>query len=98
MKLLLVTCIEEYEKNVKKILRHSGVQSFSYQEVSGYSNGHGQRTSFVSESIPTASLLFTVFIENQCIDELFESFEDFNNKQSVNTKIHVACLDVNRSI
>ncbi|MDD3773224.1 MAG: hypothetical protein PHC38_11290 [Weeksellaceae bacterium] len=98
MKLLLVTCIEEYEKDVKKILKHSGVQSFSYQEVRGYSNGGSLQASFMSENIPTASLLFTVFIENQCIDELFESFEEFNRKQAVNTKIHVACLDVNQSI
>ena len=38
MKLLLVTCIQEYEKEVKNILKHSGVKSFSYQTVSGYSN------------------------------------------------------------
>lgn len=98
MKLLLVTCIEEYEKEVKKILRHWGVKSFSYQNVSGYSNGTEQTARFVSERIPTDSLLFTVFIENQCIDELFEAFEKFNSNQAVNSKIHVACLDVNKAI
>lgn len=98
MKLLLVTCIQEYEKEVKKILKHSGVKAFSYHTVSGYSNGNNQNTRFVTEDFPTESLLFTVFIDNPCIDDLFESFEEFNSKQEVNTKIHVACLDVNRSI
>lgn len=98
MKLLLVTCIQEYEKEVKNILKHSGVKSFSYQRVSGYSNGTDSRAWFISEGIATESLLFTVFIENQCIDDLFESFEKFNSGQSVNTKIHVGCLEVNRSI
>ena len=98
MKLLLVTCIQEYEKEVKRILKHSGVKAFSYHTVSGYSNGTDQNAWFVAEDFPTESLLFTVFIENQCIDELFESFEYFNSKQSVNTKIHVACLDVNQAI
>jgi len=98
MKLLLVTCIQEYEKEVKNILKHSGVKSFSYQTVSGYSNGTDSRAWFISEDIATESLLFTVFIENQCIDDLFESFEKFNSGQSVNTKIHVGCLEVNQSI
>ncbi|MBW7869996.1 MAG: hypothetical protein H3C39_02925 [Flavobacteriia bacterium] len=98
MKLLLVTCIQEYEKEVKDILKHAGVKSFSWQSVKGYSNGSDKNAWFISEEIPTESLLFTVFIENQCMDELFERFNHFNDNQAVNTKIHVACLDVNHSI
>ena len=98
MKLLLVTCIQEYEKEVKQVLKHQGVTSFSFQTVNGYSNNQDQDAWFVSEKIATDSLLFTVFIENDCLEELFGRFKQFNDKQTVNSKIHIACLDVNKSL
>lgn len=98
MKLLLITCIQEYEKEVKKMLKHSGVKAFSYHPVNGYSNDADSNAWFVAEEFPADSLMFTVFTDNKCIDELFQSFEEFNSGLEVNTKIHVACLEVNRSI
>ncbi|MBS1580091.1 MAG: hypothetical protein JST29_10665 [Bacteroidetes bacterium] len=38
MKLLLITAVEEFEKNIKQILKHSGVKSFSVQAAKGYKN------------------------------------------------------------
>lgn len=100
MKLLLITCIQEYEENVKGILKHSGVKSFSYQSVKGYKNENGGEISnwFVSSDIPTESLLFTVFIENQCMDDIFERIEKFNTDRTALSKVHVACLVVDQSI
>jgi len=98
MKLLLVTCIQEYESAVKEILKHSGAKSFSYQPVKGYSNGTESNAWFVSGEIATESLLFTVFIDDACKDELIDGFQKFNSRQVVHTKIHVACLDINQSI
>lgn len=100
MKLLLITCIQEYEENVKGILKHSGVKSFSYQSVKGYKNENGGEISnwFVSSDIPTESLLFTVFIENQCMDDIFEQIEKFNTHTTALSKVHVACLAVDQSI
>lgn len=100
MKLLLITCIQEYEENVKGILKHSGVKSFSYQSVKGYRNENGDEISnwFVSNDIPTESLLFTVFIENQCMDDIFGRIEKFNTDRTALSKVHVACLAVDQSI
>lgn len=98
MKLLLITCIQEYEKNVKEILSHSGVKSYSYQRVKGYSNGDGKNKWFVSEEIFMNSLLFTVFIDDDCMEDIFGRVNKFNAGRAVKSKIHMACLDVNHSI
>jgi nitrogen regulatory protein PII len=98
MKLLLITCIQEYEENVKEILKHSGVKSFSYQSVKGYKNENEISNWFVSSDVPTKSLLFTVFIENQCMDDIFERIEKFNTDRTALSKVHVACLVVDQSI
>jgi len=38
MKLLLITAIAEFEKEVKQILKNAQVKSYSYKEVKGYRN------------------------------------------------------------
>ena len=100
MKLLLITSIQEYENDVKDILRHSGVKSFSYQEVKGFKNEHnGSATNwFGLTDIPTESILFTVFIETSCIDEIFELLEKFNAERTSLSKIHISCIAVDKSI
>jgi hypothetical protein len=36
MKLLIITAIAEFEKEIKKILKKAKVKTFSYKEVTGY--------------------------------------------------------------
>lgn len=100
MKLLLLTCIEEYENEVKNILKHSGVKAFSYQEVKGYKNESNGKINnwFVSDNIPMKSLMFTVFIENECMFDIFDKVEKFNSERSSKSKIHLACLSVEHTI
>lgn len=100
MKLLLITCIEEYEEEVKNIFRHSGVKSFSYQSVKGYKNENGGEMDnwFVSDDIPTESLLFIVLMESRCVDAIYERAETFNASRDSLSKIHIACLSVDKSI
>lgn len=99
MKLLLLTCIAEYENEAKEILKHTGVKSFSYQSVKGYKNNSNDLSNwFVSDDIPTDSLLFTVFIENECMDDIFSRVEQFNSERSSLSKLHLACLQVDQTI
>ncbi len=96
MKLLLITCIEEFEKEVKKILNHSGVKSFSVQSVKGYRNESGNELNnwFSSEHIATNSLLFTVFIEQNCLGEIIQGIETFNMNRISLSRIHLAGFNI----
>lgn len=100
MKLLLITCIEEFEKEVRKILNHSGVKSFSLQSVKGYKNENENELEnwFPSDDIPIESLLFTVFISQECTEELCYRIEAFNEKQESSSRIHLAVLAIDKSI
>lgn len=78
MKLLLITAIEEFETDVKTILKHSGVKAFSYQSVKGYkNNGNELENWFPTDYLPVDSLLFTVFVEDHVVDEIYKSIEGF---------------------
>ncbi len=100
MKLLLITCIEEFEKDVKKILNHSEVKSFSVQSVKGYKNEPESELPnwFGSEYPATDSLLFIVFSEEKCLDNIMSGIEAFNTQRSFLSRIHLASFNIEKSI
>ena len=99
MKLLLITAVEEFEKEVKNILKHSGVKAFSYQSVKGFkNNGNELENCFSSDNIEINSLLFTVFIESKYADEIYNRVEDFNSKQKTLSHVHIATVQLEKSI
>lgn len=98
MKLLIIICIEEFEDRIKAILNHSAVKSFTYQSVKGYKNNGLDRPWFVSETIGTDSLMFTVFIENDFVDDIFKRVKEFNELGESYSKIHLSCLEIEHSL
>lgn len=100
MKLLLITCIEEFENDVKEILKHSGVKAFSYQSVRGYKNGKdaGVNNWFITADPPVDSMLFIAFIEDNCVDDIFFRAEKFNTGQSAQSRLHLTVINAARSL
>ena len=99
MKLLLITAIEEFEKDVKNILKHSGVKAISYQSVKGFkNNGDELENWFSSDNVEIDSLLFTVFIESRYVDEIYNRVEDFNSRQKTLSHVHIATVQLEKSI
>ncbi len=100
MKLLLITCIEEFENDVKEILKHSGVKVFSYQSVKGYKNekGAGVNNWFITADPPVDSILFIAFIEDSCVDDIFSRAEKFNAGQSAQSRLHLTSINAVKSI
>ncbi|HBV15757.1 MULTISPECIES: hypothetical protein [Chryseobacterium group] len=99
MKLLLITAIEEFEKDVKNILKHSGVKAISYQSVKGFkNNGDELENWFSSDNVEIDSLLFTVFIESRYVDEIYIRIQDFNSRQKTLSHVHIATVQLEKSI
>ena len=99
MKLLLITSVEEFEKEVKNILKHSGVKAFSYQSVKGFkNNGDELENWFSSDNVEIDSLLFTVFIESRYVDEIYIRIQDFNSRQKTLSHVHIATVQLEKSI
>ena len=99
MKLLLITAIEEFEKDVKNILKHSGVKAISYQSVKGFkNNGDELENWFSSDNVEIDSLLFTVFIESRYVDEIYIRIQDFNSRQKTLSHVHIATVLLEKSI
>ena len=94
MKLLLITAIEEFEKDVINILKNSKVRSFTYQSVKGFKNDKNEMKNwFGKDDIAVDSLLFTVFSEYNCVDSIYKNINEFNSKQETLSQIHIVTID-----
>lgn len=100
MKLLLITAIKEFENEIKQQLKKAKVTTFSYKNVIGYldSTEDAIETNwFSSEMNKSESILFYAFVKNENVDNLFETINEFNNKQVTLSHIHVAVLAIEKS-
>jgi len=100
MKLLIITAIKEFEKEIKQQLKKAKVETFSYKNVIGYRDNTEdviESNWFSSEMNKSESILFYAFVKKENVDMFFESINEFNAKQETLSHIHVAVLAIEKS-
>ncbi len=100
MKLLIITSISEFEKEIKQILVKANVKNFSYKEVVGYHNSSDEAIGdnwFATEMNENESMLFYAFVPSENVDLVFNAITEFNTKQESISKIHVATINIEKS-
>ncbi|MDO6518612.1 hypothetical protein [Zobellia uliginosa] len=101
MKLLIVTVVEEFEKEILRIFKEAGIESYSGSDIDGYKNATSTlRTAswFPSEKGGVESSMFFSFTEDGNIDALFELIEAFNQNLDTNNPIKAVVVPIERSI
>ncbi len=98
MKLIIITAVREFEKDIKQILKKSGVVSYSYQHVMGHTNTDAEEeTNWFGSHIPeTESIMFYAFIKVENIEKTCDNIKEFNDKQESLSKIHTAILKIEK--
>jgi predicted secreted hydrolase len=100
MKLLLITAVAEFGKEVKKILKKANVETYSYKEVVGYKNASEDALGtnwFGTEMNENESLLFYAFVQEEKVDVVCADVAAFNLKLETSSHIHVAVLNIEKS-
>ena len=100
MKLLIITSINEFENEVKKMLKKSDIKIFSYTAITGYRDSTEESVEsnwFASEMNESDSIMFYSFAEKEKTDVLFNYVNEFNNSQKTISKVHVVILKVEKS-
>lgn len=101
MKLLIITAVIAFEKDIKQILKQANVKTFTYKEVKGFNDISEEAIEsnwFSAELNETESILFYAFVKKDNVDKLFDLVTEFNEKQETLSKIHVAVLNIEKSI
>ena len=101
MKLLIVTSVSEFQKEILNIFKMAKIEAFSRTEIDGYKNANSVIATvswFPGEKGGNESLMFFSFTEKEKIDLLFELVSDFNKKLETNNPIRVAVVNIEKYI
>ena len=100
MKLLIITAVAEFEKEVKQILKKAQVKTFSYREVTSYrdtSEDAIESNWFGTEMNENESIMFYAFVEKENVDMVCSAITEFNAKPETLSHIHFAILNIEKS-
>lgn len=101
MKLLVVTVVSEFDKQILQLFKEANIESFSESHIDGFKNPSSVvRTSswFPSEKGGVESSLFFSFTEEDKIDVLFDLVKEFNKKIETNNPIKAVVVPIEKFI
>jgi len=100
MKLLMITAIEAFEKDIKFLLKKSSITHFSYTDVKGHRDLSEESVGenwFASDMNESQSIIFYAFVPEEKADNLFNSVKKFNEEQRTSSKVHIVVMNIEKS-
>jgi len=101
MKLLILTAINAFKKDIKDILKTANVETYSYKDVTGFRDASELSIKdnwFSNDMNEGEAMVFYAFVKKENVDLVFEKVNGFNDKQETLSTIHVAVLNIERTI
>ncbi|MCB0446474.1 MAG: hypothetical protein KDD03_03000 [Gelidibacter sp.] len=101
MKLIIVTAVEQFQKDVLKLFKKAQIESFSSSEIDGYKDATSLLMTsswFPSEKGGNESSLFFSFTEEEKIETLFGFIKEFNNALETNNPIKAVVVPIEKYI
>jgi len=101
MKLVIVTAVEEFQKEVLKLFKKANIKNLSSSDIDGYKNGPSVTMAsswFPGEKFGNESRLFFSFAEDKNIDTLFELLKAFNLNIETNNPIKAVVVPIEKYI
>ncbi len=101
MKLLIITSVSEFQKEILNIFKKAKIEAFSRTEIDGYKSSNSVIATlswFPGEKGGNESLMFFSFTEKEKIDLLFELVVEFNQNLETNNPIRVVVVNIENYI
>jgi len=101
MKLVIVTAVEEFQKDVLKLFKNAKIENFSSSDIDGYKSAASLLMTsswFPSVKGGNESSLFFSFTEDSKIDALFRLIKEFNNNLETNNPIKAIVVPIEKFI
>jgi len=99
MKLLIVTAVEQFEKNVLQLFKKANIENFSSSDIDGYRNSSSFLTNsswFPAEKGGAESGMFFSFTKDEQIDSFFKLAEEFNKNLETNNPIKAVVVPIEK--
>lgn len=101
MKLVIVTVVDYYKKDIIKLFKQAQIENFSESDIEGFkTNGSLKLGSnwFASESNGADSEMFFSFTEEENIDVLFNLIKEFNKNLETNNPVKAIVVPIEKFI
>lgn len=101
MKLVIVTAVEEFQKDVLTLFKKANIENFSSSDIDGHKNGTSilmASSWFAGAKSGNESRLFFSFTEDEHINALFELIIAYNSNLETNNPIKAVVVPIEKSI
>lgn len=101
MKLVIVTAVEEFQKDVLNIFKNANIENFSSSDIDGYKNAPSLLMAsnwFSAGKNGAKSIMFFSFTSKEKIDDLFVLLDEFNKNIETNNPIKAIVLPIEKFI
>ena len=99
MKLVIVTSVEEFQKDVLKLFKNANIENFSSSDIDGYKNNSSVLIGsnwFSGVKGGNESSLFFSFTDDKHIDTLFNLIKEFNANLETNNPVKAIVVPIER--
>ena len=101
MKLIIVTVVEEYHKDILQLFKKAEINNFSESDIEGYKNSPELLVTeswFPMSKGATDSRMFFSFTDNDKIDMAFKLIKEFNNNLVTQNPIRAIVVPIEQYI
>ncbi len=101
MKLVIVTAVEAFHKEVIELFKKANIENFSESDIDGHKNKASVLVAsnwFSGEKFSNESIMFFSFTEGDKIDTLFKLIKEFNHNLVTNNPIKAVVVPVEKFI
>ncbi|PID70940.1 MAG: hypothetical protein CR985_02320 [Flavobacteriales bacterium] len=101
MKLVILTVVDEFEKQIIELLKEAGIENYSESQIDGYKNSTSVLESsnwFSGEIGGVKSRMFFSFNTSDKIDKLCERVEEFNQNLETNNPVRLVVVPIEKFI
>ena len=101
MKLVIVTVVDEYRKDVIKLFKKAEIESFSESDIGGFKTSKESNLTsnwFAGERIGNDSQMFFSFAQEERVETLFELIKEFNQNLESNNPMRVVVVPIEKYI
>jgi len=101
MKLVIVTVVDQFHKDVIKLFEKAEIDSFSESDIDGYKSGSSLLMAsnwFSGAKGANESNIFFSFTDEEYIDTLFKLIKEFNTNLETNNPIKAIVVPIEKYI
>jgi len=99
MKLVIVTAVEQFQKDVLKLFKKANIENFSSSDIDGYKNASSLLMAsnwFSDGNGGNESRLFFSFTDDEHIDTLFDLIKEFNKNIETNNPLKAIVVPIEK--